>query len=47
MVKKRIEKDTLGSVSVENDKFWGAQTQRSLQNFKIGNDIMPIDQRHW
>ena len=46
MVKKRIEKDTLGSVSVENDKFWGAQTQRSLQNFKIGNDIMPIEIIH-
>jgi len=46
MVKKRIEKDTLGNVSVENDKFWGAQTQRSLQNFKIGNDIMPIEIIH-
>ena len=46
MVKKRIEKDTLGSVSVENDKFWGAQTQRSLKNFKIGNDIMPIEIIH-
>ena len=46
MVKKRIEKDTLGSVSVENNKFWGAQTQRSLQNFKIGNDIMPIEIIH-
>ena len=46
MVKKRVEKDTLGNVSVENDKFWGAQTQRSLQNFKIGNDIMPIEIIH-
>jgi fumarate hydratase class II len=33
-------------VLVENDKFWGAQTQRSLQNFKIGNDIMPIEIIH-
>ena len=46
MVRKRIEKDTLGNVSVDNDKFWGAQTQRSLQNFKIGNDIMPIEIIH-
>ena len=46
MIKKRVEKDTLGNVSVENDKFWGAQTQRSLQNFKIGNDIMPIEIIH-
>ena len=46
MVKKRVEKDTLGNVSVENDKFWGAQTQRSLQNFKIGNDIIPIEIIH-
>ena len=46
MVKKRIEKDTLGNVSVENDKYWGAQTQRSLENFKIGNDIMPIEIIH-
>ena len=46
MVKKRVEKDTLGNVSVENDKFWGAQTQRSLQNFKIGNDLMPIEIIH-
>jgi len=46
MVKKRVEKDTLGNVSVEKDKFWGAQTQRSLQNFKIGNDIMPIEIIH-
>ena len=46
MGKKRVEKDTLGNVSVENDKFWGAQTQRSLQNFKIGNDIMPIEIIH-
>ena len=31
MVKKRVEKDTLGNVSVEIDKFWGAQTQRSYR----------------
>ncbi|MBF6596735.1 MAG: class II fumarate hydratase [Fermentimonas sp.] len=33
----RIEKDTLGEVKVPADKLWGAQTERSLNNFKIGN----------
>src|SRR5699024_254342 len=37
----RIEKDTLGEVKVPSDKFWGAQTQRSKQNFPIGNEKMP------
>jgi fumarate hydratase, class II len=37
----RIEKDTMGEVEVPNDKYWGAQTQRSINNFKIGNDKMP------
>ena len=32
----RIETDSLGEIEVEADKYWGAQTQRSLQNFKIG-----------
>lgn len=37
----RIEKDTMGDVQVPADKFWGAQTQRSTQNFKIGGDRFP------
>lgn len=37
----RIEKDTMGDVQVMNDKLWGAQTQRSLENFKIGGDKFP------
>ena len=37
----RIEKDTLGEVKVPKDKYWGAQTQRSLENFNIGSDKMP------
>lgn len=37
----RIEKDSMGDVKVESSKFWGAQTQRSLQNFKIGQDHFP------
>ena len=36
----RIEKDTMGEVKVPADKYWGAQTQRSLQNFKIGGEPM-------
>lgn len=35
----RIEKDTLGTVEVQADKYWGAQTQRSIQNFPIATDI--------
>ncbi len=37
----RIETDSIGEVKVPNDKLWGAQTQRSLINFPIGNDKMP------
>src|SRR4051794_7713680 len=32
----RVESDSMGNVEVPADKYWGAQTQRSLQNFKIG-----------
>ncbi|MDX2247441.1 MAG: class II fumarate hydratase [Bacteroidia bacterium] len=39
----RIEKDTMGDVQVPSDKYWGAQTQRSLENFKIGGHLMPIE----
>jgi fumarate hydratase class II len=37
----RIETDSLGEMAVPADKYWGAQTQRSLQNFKIGGEKMP------
>ncbi|WP_191566772.1 class II fumarate hydratase [Metabacillus idriensis] len=37
----RIEKDTMGEIKVPADKFWGAQTQRSKENFKIGAERMP------
>tara|TARA_B100000749_G_scaffold226430_1_gene181997 strand:- start:7019 stop:8404 length:1386 start_codon:yes stop_codon:yes gene_type:complete len=37
----RIEKDSMGEIEVAADRYWGAQTQRSLQNFKIGNDQFP------
>ena len=39
----RIERDSIGEVKVPKEKYWAAQTQRSLQNFKIGNDKMPIE----
>ena len=35
----RIEKDTMGEVKVPADVYWGAQTQRSIENFKIAQDI--------
>jgi len=37
----RIEKDSMGDVQVEASRLWGAQTQRSLENFKIGHDVFP------
>lgn len=37
----RIERDTLGEMRVPADKLWGAQTQRSYQNFRIGTERMP------
>lgn len=39
----RIEKDTMGEINVPSNKFWGAQTQRSKDNFKIGNELMPTE----
>ena len=38
----RIEKDTMGEIRVPVDKLWGAQTQRSYENFKIGTERMPV-----
>ncbi|GMT39070.1 Fumarate hydratase FumC [Helicobacter bizzozeronii] len=39
----RTEHDTMGEVKVENSKYWGAQTQRSYENFKIGTEKMPTE----
>jgi fumarate hydratase class II len=39
----RIERDSIGEVKVPVDVYWGAQTQRSYENFKIGNQKMPIE----
>lgn len=41
MSKFRIEKDTMGEMKVPADKYWGSQTQRSFENFKIGSRKMP------
>src|SRR6185369_11873344 len=37
----RIETDSMGEIAVESDKYWGAQTERSLHHFNIGFDTMP------
>jgi len=39
----RIEKDSMGTIEVPADKYWGAQTQRSLIHFSISNDIIPFE----
>ncbi len=42
----RIEKDTMGEMQVPADRYWAAQTQRSLQNFRIGGEVMPREITH-
>ena len=42
----RIEHDTMGEMRVPADKLWGAQTQRSLENFPIGTEKMPLEVVH-
>jgi len=42
MSNTRIETDTFGPIEVEADKYWGAQAQRSLGNFKIGREKQPL-----
>src|SRR5262247_2150520 len=39
--KTRIETDSMGEIEVRADRYWGAQTQRSLLHFNIGFDVMP------
>ena len=39
---KRIETDSFGEIEVPSNKYWGAQTQRSFENFKIGDEHMPL-----
>ena len=42
----RIEKDTMGEMKVPADKYWGAQTERSHENFQIGTEVMPREITH-
>ncbi|MFZ1748992.1 MAG: lyase family protein, partial [Saprospiraceae bacterium] len=46
MSKFRKEKDSMGYINVPADKYWGAQTQRSAENFKIGGQRMPKEIIH-
>lgn len=39
----RIERDSIGEIQVPANRYWGAQTQRSLENFKIGDERMPAE----
>ena len=41
-MKTRIEKDCLGEIEVDSTKYWKSQTQRSLENFNIGKELMPV-----
>ena len=42
MSRTRIESDTMGTIEVPADRYWGAQTQRALANFRIGGERMPV-----
>ena len=42
MTKTRTETDSFGPLEVAADRYWGAQTQRSLMNFRIGTETMPV-----
>jgi fumarate hydratase class II len=46
MTKTRIESDSLGEIAVPADHLWGAQTQRSLENFRIGDERLPLEIVH-
>src|SRR5688500_19565736 len=43
MGKSRIEKDTFGPIEVPAERLWGAQTQRSLEHFRISGERMPVE----
>jgi fumarate hydratase, class II len=43
---KRVERDTMGMIEVPADRYWGAQTERSLENFPIGTERMPLPLIH-
>ncbi len=43
MENMRTESDSMGKIDVPADKYWGAQTQRSLKHFNIGHDLIPLE----
>ena len=43
MAATRIEKDTFGPIEVPLERLWGAQTQRSLEHFRISGERMPVE----
>ncbi len=43
---KRLEKDSLGSIDVPEKALWGAQTQRSILNLAIGDEVIPLEIIH-
>ncbi len=44
--KSRVERDAFGPLEIPADRLWGAQTQRSIHNFRIGTERMPIEIMH-
>lgn len=46
MITHRIESDSMGNIEVPANRYWGAQTERSLHHFNIGHDIMPVEITH-
>ncbi len=47
MATTRVEADSFGELEVPTDKFWGAQTQRSLKNFAIGYEKQPYPLKNY
>jgi fumarate hydratase class II len=43
VMQRRVESDSLGTIAVPADRYWGAQTQRSLEHFEIGSERMPLE----
>ena len=43
MSKTRTEHDSMGDIAVPAERYWGAQTQRSLENFPVGTEKMPAE----
>ena len=46
MTEMRMESDSMGEIAVPANRYWGAQTERSLHHFDIGRDIMPREVTH-